>query len=214
VIIATAGTTSPPAVDSAEGQMIRVLDDYGPVMDGETFAEKCIAAGMNATTHCIYRLISPVICSVKRGFFCKVGIEVPPGTLEEVIARRPFISLPADYGWTPDGKLWFGRQLTRQMIVAGGIRLASFVADFVQGDWRVRLPDGTEHGTVSSRGVFIWSFRKAFALLGAEPADLVAFQFDLKARYVLVKVGGPDLYELIQEGDSAADGVDLEEACA
>jgi hypothetical protein len=210
VIYAKPGASSAPADESAEGRMIRVLDTYGPIMDGEAFAEKCIAAGMNATTFYIYRIISPVICSLGRNVYCKVGTNVPPGVIEDIVSQRRSTPIVSDHGWTSDGKLWFGTELTRQVIVAGSIRLAPFVRDLVQGEWRVTLPDGTEFGTVVCRDTFIWSFRKAFALLGAEPADLAALEFDLKAKTVLARIGGPGLFESLQDPESASadDGLD------
>jgi hypothetical protein len=61
------------------------------------------------------------------------------------------------------------------------------------------LPDDTGCGSVTCRESFIWSFRKAFALLGAEARDLAAFEFDLQTRTVRVRVGGPGLFEQIEE---------------
>lgn len=54
VVIADSKSGIAPTEDSAEGLMLRVLGEHGPVMDGEDFAEKCVAAGMNATTFYIY----------------------------------------------------------------------------------------------------------------------------------------------------------------
>jgi hypothetical protein len=84
-------------------------------------------------------------------------------------------------------------------MTGGGIRIVSFVADLVQGEWNVYLPDDTACGSVTCRDSFIWSFRKAFALLGAEPGDLAAFEFDLQSHTVHVRVGGPGLFEQIEE---------------
>jgi Bacterial RNA polymerase, alpha chain C terminal domain/Sigma-70, region 4 len=171
---------------------------------------RCVAAGMNATTFYIYRMGSPVISALGKGIYCKVGCEVPPGTIEGIVARRRSVTRVSDHGWTPSGCLWFGVELTRQIITAGGIRLAPFVSDLVQGEWKVSLPDGTDYGDVTCRDVFIWSFRNAFAVLGAERGDLVTFEFDLKSRKVLVRVGGPGLFEAIQdhEGVGAADSAE------
>jgi hypothetical protein len=90
--------------------------------------------------------------------------------------------------------------------------LPRFVADLVQDKWQVILPDGSEYGTVMCRDIYIWSFRKPFAVLGAEPSDLAAFEFDLKSRQVLVRVGGAGLFEEIQDPDSAIAEEVLEEA--
>jgi hypothetical protein len=133
-----------------------------------------------------------------------VGCEVSPGIIEEIVGRRRSVSRSSDYGWTQKGTLWFGTELTRLTITAASFRLPQFVADFVQGEWQVTLPDGTECGRVTARELFIWSFRKALAPLGAEPGDLAAFEFDLKSRKVLVKVGGPGLFEVMQEPDNTA----------
>ena len=90
--------------------------------------------------------------------------------------------------------------------------MPAFVSGFVQGEWNVALPDGSEYGTVTCRDLFIWSFRKPFSVLGAEPTDLATFEFDLKSRQVLVRVGGPGLFEAIQDLDIAIAEEGLEEA--
>jgi hypothetical protein len=140
-------------------------------MDGEEFADKCVEAGMNAITFYIYRAGSPVISALGKGIYSKVGCEVPPGTIEDILGRRGTSPLVTDHGWTANGRLWFGTELMRIMISAGAIRLVPFVSDLVQGEWKVVLPDGTDCGEVTCRESFIWSFRRAFAVLGAEPGD-------------------------------------------
>jgi Bacterial RNA polymerase, alpha chain C terminal domain/Sigma-70, region 4 len=212
IVYATPGTSTPPAANSNEGRMLKVLDEHGPVMDGEAFAEECVAAGMNATSFYIYRMISPVISSLGKNVYCKAGADVPPGSVEQILATRRSNPTISDHGWTADGKLWFGTELSLQVIVGGGIRLVKFVSDFIQGEWRVLLPDGTEYGTALCNEVFIRSFRKPFALLGAESGDFVVFEFDLRARSVLVRVGGPSLFESIQDPENAAAEVELDES--
>jgi hypothetical protein len=65
-----------PNSESIEGKILAVFDEYGSVMDGEELAERCIGGGVNATSFYIYRLMSPVIASLGRGIYCKVGAEV------------------------------------------------------------------------------------------------------------------------------------------
>jgi hypothetical protein len=194
-----------PSPDSAEGKMLTVLEEFGPIMDGEDMAERCIEAGMNATTFYIYRMISPVVSALGKGVYCKVGSDVPPGVVEAILNRRSAVPRLSDHGWTPKGRLWFGTELSRMVLTAGSIRLVSFVCDLVQGEWTVRLPDGGEYGTVTCRESFIWTFRKPFNVLGAEPNDLMVLEFDIKARTVLVRIGGPGLFETVQESDVDAE---------
>jgi hypothetical protein len=212
IVLANPGSGKAPGKDSAEGLMLRVLDEHGPVMDGDVFAEKCIAAGMNATTFYIYRISSPVICALGKKVYCKVGTHVPPGTVEDIAGQRRTVARLSDHGWTSTGRLWCGIELTRQVITSGGIRLPRFVADLVQNEWQVILPDGSCYGTVKCRDIYIWSFRKPFAVLGAEPSDLAAFEFDLRSRQVLVRVGGAGLFEEIQDPDSENAEEEIEEA--
>lgn len=202
IVLAKPGSGTAPAEESAEGLMLRVLDEHGPVMDGEVFAEECIAAGVNATTFYIYRASSPVIGSLGANVYCKVGTCVPPGTVEDIVARRQVVKRVFDYGWTSVGRLWCGTGLSRMVITFGSIALPTFVTDLVQGEWNVVLSDGSEYGKVTCRDTFIWSFSRTFSVLGAEPTDLAIFEFDLKSRKVWVKVGGPGLFDAIQDAGS------------
>ena len=137
--------------------------------------------------------------SLGEGIHYKVGTEVAPGIVEDILSRRRSTPRSSDHGWTPNGNLWFGLELPRSIITTGGLRLETFVADLVQGEWDVQLPDGTVYGHVTCRDLFIWSFRKAFAVLGAEPDDLMALEFDKKTRRVKVRIGGPGLFEAMQD---------------
>src|SRR5262249_44783618 len=60
-----------PHPDSIEGKMLSVLDEFGPVLVGEDFADKCVAAGVNPISFYIIRLISPVVASLGSGLYCK-----------------------------------------------------------------------------------------------------------------------------------------------
>jgi Bacterial RNA polymerase, alpha chain C terminal domain/Sigma-70, region 4 len=194
--------------DSVEGMMIAVLDQHGPLMDGEIFARRSVEAGVNPISFYIYRANSPLISALGKAVYCKVGAEVVPGMLEGIINDRRTSLRISEHGWTPSGRLWFGFELSLQTLTAGGIRLASFVADLVQGSWQVNLPDGTMCGEVNCKDNFIWSFRKAFGLMGAEVGDMAAFEFDLKARQVFVRIGGPGLFEQIENPGTLAEEED------
>lgn len=169
------GSASSPADNTIEGCLLRVLDECGPVIDGEVFADKCVARGMNATTFYLYRMNSPLVCALGKNVYSKVGASVPPGAAEEIVARRRVVARSSDHGWTRTGLLWSGIELTRQVVTAGGVRLPAVVADLVEGEWHVVLPDGSDCGKVTCRKPYIWSLRKPFAALGAEPGDLTKY---------------------------------------
>lgn len=211
IVLANLDKVQVPPEDSIEGIMLRILNEFGPAMDGEVFAEKCVAAGINPTTFYLYRLSSPVICALGKNVFCRVGVNVPAGTVEGIVGQRQGVTRVFDFGWTSTGRLWFAVELVLQVITSGGIRLPTFVADFVQGDWKVVLPDESEYCTVKCRELFIWSFRKPFLVLGAEPADIAVFEFDLKARQVRIAVGGPSLLDELQDSDIESPVANIED---
>lgn len=190
---------------SAEAVMIRTLDEYGPVMDREIFAERCIKNGMNASTFYVYTLISPVVTQLARGVCSKVGANVPPGVVEDILAKRKADRKPAEYGWTTKGHLWFGLELSRIIITTGSIRVNQFVADLIQGAWTVALADGSESGTVNCKDWFVNNFRKQLAFLEAEPDDNLVIEFDRKARRVTIRLGGPELFESFASGSPVGD---------
>jgi hypothetical protein len=201
-VVSSPSIVAPPDPESTEGKLLHVLDEFGPVMDGEELAEKCVEAGMNATTFYVYRSNSPVISALGKGIYCKVGSEVPPGTIEAIVNRRRSTPRVSDHGWTSNGCLWFGLELSLLVITAGSIRLVPFVGDLVQGEWTVRLPDGGEYGVVKCKDVFIRTFRRAFSVLGVEPGDFVALEFDTKSRHVTLRAGGPELFESMQSPEA------------
>ena len=202
-VISEASNIVPIESESVEARILRILDEHGPIVDGDELIERCIEAGINAITANIYKFSSPVICSLGKGLYCKVGANIAPGEVEAIIARRkkknPRI---ADHGWTSAGRLWFSTELSRNIIVSGSIVLKPFVAELTQGEWQMRLSDDTIYGSVICRERFIWSFRKALLFLCAEPKDFMTMEFDKRTKIVRVRIGGPDIVEEIQFADS------------
>jgi hypothetical protein len=81
----------------------------------------------------------------------------------------------------------------------------------VQGNWTVRLGDAGDYGSVTCRGAFIRTFRKVFPLLGAEPDDYLALEFNIRAREVLVRIGGVSLLETLLDPQPEVDEADSEQ---
>lgn len=210
VVVANPTRVTTLTPESIEGKFIEVFRKYGGVMHGEELAKRCVEQGINPISFYIYRSLSPVVATLGRGIYCKVGVDVPPGTTEEILSRRKLTVRSTDHGWLPNGNLWFGFELTRIVLTSGSVRLVSFVSNLVQGNWTVRLADGQASGDVICRESFIWSFKRAFVTAGIEPEDFIALEFDTKAREVRVKTGGPDLFEAMQHEENSSAGDDLE----
>jgi hypothetical protein len=112
---------------------------------------------------------------------------VAAGIVEDILNKRRSTPRSSDHGWTPNGNLWFGLELPRSIITTGGLRLTPFVADLVQGEWDVQLPDGTVYGhgpllakavTVPHTGaaaLLVFPMRAGLAIWGAFSISMAAF---------------------------------------
>jgi hypothetical protein len=99
-------------VELSKGSVERgMLDDHGPLMDGEEFARRAVEAGINATSFYLYRTNSPLITSLGRGLYCKVGMQIPAGAVEDLLSRRNPVIRLSDHGWTSGERLWFGPEM-------------------------------------------------------------------------------------------------------
>lgn len=200
-LVANPGAVQPPEPGSIEDTFVRVLRDNGPALTGQEFEELCIAAGMNPISFYIYRAGSPIVSQLAPGVFSLVGATPPPGLIEELATKARSSRRLVEHGWDKQGRLWCALTLSRAVITTGAIALPSFVANLVQGEWKILLPDGTEGGAADCKNTFLKRLRKPLSYLGAEPGDLVLFEFDLLARAMNTRIGGPELIELAESGN-------------
>jgi hypothetical protein len=167
------------------------------------FEELAYKAGINPISFFIVRSSSPVISQLAPGVFSLVGAAPTPGLIEELTARNRISRRLVQHGWDNSGRLWCVVNLSLAVLAAGSIALPVFVADLVQGDWVVSLPDGSNTGVANCKGTFLYPLRKSLSYLGAEPDDLVLFAFDLQSRALTIRIGGQELIDL-------AEGVDVD----
>jgi len=199
-LVANARTVQPPEPGSTDDIFVEVLRQHGPALTGPEFEEHCIQAGVNPITFYIYRSRSPVVSQLAPGVYSLVGAIVPPGLVDE-LASKSRRSRLVKHGWDDKGQLWCGLSLSRAVITAGSIALPAVVANLVQGEWTVALPDSTRPGQAGAKETFLYPIRKALAYLGAEPGDFVLLEFSLQTRVVNMRVGGHELIEAAETGD-------------
>jgi len=200
-LVADQGAVQPPEPGSIEEIFVQILRDNGDALTGREFEELCIAAGMNLTSFYLYRAGSPLVSQLVPGVFSLVGATPPPGLIEELATKSRSSPRLVEHGWDGQGRLWCAVSLSRAVITMGAIALPSFVANLVQGEWSILLPDKTEAGMVDCKGTFLKRLRKPLSYLGAEPGDLVLFEFDLQARVMVMRIGGPELIDLAESGN-------------
>jgi hypothetical protein len=76
------------------------------------------------------------------------------------------------------------------------------VADLTEGEWQTRIGRSLTDIPTKSRNRFVWSVKRALSNLGAEPGDVCILEFDLAKRILSVTIGGDDLLDAWQRGDS------------
>jgi hypothetical protein len=200
-LVANPGAVQAPEPGSIEEIFVQVLRENGPALTGREFEELCIGAGMNPISFYLYRAGSPVVSQLAPGVFSLVGATPPPGLIEDLVTKSRSSRRRVEHGWDKQGRLWCAVSLSRAVITTGAIALPSFVANLVQGEWTILLPDETEAGAADCKSTFLKRLRKPLSYLGAEPGDLVLFEFDLQARVMNTRIGGPELIELAESGN-------------
>ena len=105
------------------------------------------------------------------------------GHLKQASIHSAFIGSRLDPQWK--SLVWI--RVTAPIITTGGLRLTPFVADLVQGEWDVQLPDGTVYGhgpllakavTVPHTGaaaLLVFPMRAGLAIWGAFSISMAAF---------------------------------------
>jgi DNA-directed RNA polymerase subunit alpha len=200
-LVANPDVVRPPEPGSIEEIFVQVLRDNGPALTGREFEELCIAAGINPISFYIYRAGSPLVSQLAPGVFSLVDATPPPGLVEELSTKARSFRRLVEHGWDKQGRLWCALSLSRAVITTGAVALPSFVANLVQGEWKILLPDGTEVGGADCKNTFLKGLRKPLFYLGAEPGDLVLFEFELRTRGMKMRIGGQELIELAESGD-------------
>ena len=202
-LVANPNALEPPEPGSIEDTFVRVLSDHGPAMLGTEFEELCVQAGVNPISFYIYRSGSPLVLQLTPGVYSLVGAAIPPGLVEELAAKSRVTKRLSEHGWDKEGRLWCAVGLSRAVITTGSIALIASVANLVQDEWTITLPDGTNPGTANCNGIFLSRLRKAFSYLGAEPGDFVLFEFDLSSRAMTMRIGGRELMDATERGEIA-----------
>lgn len=197
-LVAIPGAVEPPETGSIEETFVQVLRDNGPALSGADFEELCVGAGINPISFYIYRAGSPVVSQLAPGVYSLVGATPSPGLVEEIVSKSRASKRLTEHGWDNEGRLWCAVSLRRAVITAGSIALPRFVADLIQGEWTIVLPDGTEAGTSICNGTFLTRLRKPLSYSGAEPGDLVMLKFDLHSHTMAMRIGGRELMDFTQ----------------
>ena len=201
----TVSTASPVAWGDAlaetEQILLLALGEHGPVMQRKELEELCIDLGMNRSTFSVYLGHSPIIARYAPGVYGLRGADVEPGLVESLIAPRRWGRVLKDYGWTTDGSVWLGFQLSEAMISSGVFTVPAAMKTFVSGEFPLKGEDGSSIGTAVVQESGAWGLGPFFRRRGGEPGDHLILVFDLAAREAVVHIGDADLLDKFQALD-------------
>jgi hypothetical protein len=178
--------------------MAAILKEHGPVMSRVKFEEMCLDLGMNENTFFQYLTYSPIITKYAFGVYGLRGATIQPGIVESLKTKREPKKVLVDFGWTSDGKIWLGHQISRGMFEGGVFSVPAAMQKFLKGDFTFKVADGVYLGKLNVKDSSAWSLRPFFERRGGEPGDYLVITFDLSTRQAKAFVGDKDLLDDFQ----------------
>lgn len=163
--------------------------------------ELCVDRGMKRSTFYVRLGYSPFIARYARGVYGLRGAVVEPGLVDSLISPRRPGRVLKDYGWTTDGGVWLGFQLSEGMLSNGVFTVPAAMKVFVSGEFRLKAEDGSPIGTAVVQESRAWGLGPFFTRRGGEPGEHLILVFDLAAREAVVHIGDADLLDKFQALD-------------
>ena len=188
-------------LSETEQILLLALEENGSVMQRKELEELCVDLGMNRSTFSVYLGHSPILARYAPGVYGLRGADVEPGLVESLIPPRRRGRVLKDYGWTTDGKVWLGFQLSEAMISSGVFTAPAAMKVFVSGEFLLKVEDGSPVGTAVVQESGAWGLGPFFRRRGGEPGDHLILVFDLAAREAVVHIGDADLLDQFQALD-------------
>jgi hypothetical protein len=196
-----------------ERTLTAVLKEEGPIMGKGQLERRCLELGVNRSTFWAYLDYSPVVARFSRGVYGIPGATAPPGVIESLVpkrSQRPTRVLQ-DFGWLPDGRVWFAYKLSEGSVGNGVVTLPVGMRQFVDGSFVLKTADSTRVGTFVVSTNSGWGLGPLFRRCGAEAGDYLVLVIDLKLREVEARLGDEGLLDQLDRDDGTTLETRLEE---
>ena len=171
------------------------------VLDRKSFAEGCLARGMNENTFSVYSTYSYILEHVGIDIWKLRGVTVDPASIEAVrIANhlKPKEKRVLEHGWGNDGKLWIAARIPRlgknSMVIGcpGAIQRYLIGQEFEcktkEGSHRCGTVVINDKGSSYGYGPFIRRY-------GLDENDILLAEFDLGESTVTLSTADDELLE-------------------
>ena len=189
-------------LEGVEKTLVQIFKTNGPVLQRTKLEELCSGAGVNRTTFAMYLGYSPIVTRYGIGVYGLPGTDISPGGVEALIInkRRPTRVL-IDYGWTENGRVWLGYNLSEGMISNGVFSVPSGMVRFLEGEFVLQADEGSKIGEITIKGNRGWNLGAFFRRRGGEAGDYLLLLFDLAKHQTIIRIGGTDLFDEFRPGN-------------
>jgi hypothetical protein len=190
---------------SVELTMYQVMKQHGGVIDGDEFRIGCVAAGMNRYTFEMYLSFSPIVERLTTGIYALRGTDVDPSRVDVLATqiKRPTKKALQDHGWTKDGAIWLGYEVTPNIYKTSVIGIPSAIRA-VTGEGRMDLltRDGMTIGklVISDKGA-AWGLTPFMHRRGVEVGDSIILTIDTDLECAVIESGPLELIGEFQDGN-------------
>lgn len=189
-------------LSGVEAVMVRVLREYGPVLERGAFEEYCQAEGMNRFSFNASLMASPVITQLGRSVYGLVGTNVSRRKVHSLAAKRSATSAARvlrTYGTLADGRVYLSYRLSKATIAGGVTTVPAGLKERVQGSFTIRTADGVESGRLVARGGCAWGLGPALRGQRARLGDHMVLLVDAEQGSAHVYLGERDLLDTLIE---------------
>jgi len=204
---------APPApeavLSSTEWFMAQVLREHGSIMQRVTFEARCAELGIGRATFYQYLAFNPIIHRFAQGVYGLVGAQVESGVVEAMApqqhrqGRRGRVL--KDFGWTGEGHIWLGYQLSQGSLNNGVVSVPSAMREFLSGEFALQAADGSSIGTLVCGETQAWGLGPFFRRRGAEAGDFMLIVLNRNERTATLSLGDETLLEEHQPQDENGD---------
>ena len=199
-----------------EQTFVRILVDCENVAGTGELRDRCLEAGVNRHSFFVYLTYSPVIERIADGVYGLRGAKIDPSHVAHILGNyvRPEKALQ-DNGWTKDGAIWLGYNVTRSLRDTSVVNVPAAVAKIL-GERRYDLlaTDGSNVGHFSIRKFNAWGFGSFMDRRGVDLGDTLIITVDTDLEVAVIQSGSAEMLASYQDGDGWGPRRVLEEVTA
>jgi len=122
-------------------------------------------------------------------------VSVDPGKLESLSMDRERATVARDHGWTSDGRIWVGAQLSYQTLSDGRLYVPAGLLRFLGSSYQIRDHGKWNAGELKLAGSHLAGLRPYLGRREAEVGDWLLAVFSLPEATASLYLGEEDVLE-------------------